>query len=315
MFNRQKLSIVIPVYNSAATIFHLFESISSEIRPRVELELILVNDGSFLDNSADICRKIALENDWVVYIELARNFGEHNAVMAGLHETTGDYVVVMDDDLQNPPGEVIRLVEKLVSADYDVVFSFSNIKKHSHFRNLGSSFNNLVASVLLNKPRNLYLSSFKAMRRSLVRELIKYDNPFPYIDGLILRLTRHYCQQEVSHNERAAGKSNYSIWKLVNLWLHMLTGFSILPLRIASIIGILLSVISGFAIVFIVVQQFLNPDAVAGWASTIVVILFVASIQLMSVGIMGEYLGRALLKLNQAPQFIVRRTFRLKNEL
>lgn len=314
MFDNKKLSIVIPVYNSAATIFQLFENISSEIRPKIDLELILVNDGSFLDNSADICEKIALANDWVVYVELATNFGEHNAVMAGLHETTGDYVVVMDDDLQNPPVEVIRLVEKLVSADYDVVFSFSNLKKHSRFRNLGSSFNNLVASILLNKPRDLYLSSFKAMRQSLVRQLTKNDNPFLYLDGLILRLTRHCGQQEVSHNERAVGKSNYSLWKLVNLWLNMLTSSSILPLRLASIIGIFLSVLSGFAIIFIVVRQFLTPDIVTGWASTIVVILFMASIQLLSVGVMGEYLGRALLKLNQSPQFIVRRTVRLKSK-
>jgi glycosyltransferase involved in cell wall biosynthesis len=311
MFGEAKLSIVIPVYNSAATISRLVEEISSEIRSRIKLELILVNDGSFADNSAEVCQKIALENDWVVYIELARNFGEHNAVMAGLHETTGDYIVVMDDDLQNPPREAMRLVEKLASADYDVVFSFSKTKKHSFFRNIGSSFNNIVASILLNKPRDLYLSSFKAMRQSLVLQLIKHDQPFPYIDGLIIRLTRHYCQLEVSHNERLAGKSNYSIWKLVNLWLNMLTGFSILPLRIASVVGIFLSVLSGIAILLIIIQQFSNPDAVAGWASTIVVMLFMASIQLMSIGIMGEYLGRALLKLNQSPQFIVRRTVRL----
>jgi undecaprenyl-phosphate 4-deoxy-4-formamido-L-arabinose transferase len=234
--------------------------------------------------------------------------------MAGLNHCTGDYVVIMDDDLQNPPHEVIRLVDELDRGDFDVVFSYYKEKKHGMSRNLGSAFNNLIASYVLKKPRDLYLSSFKCIRRSVVKQVINYDGPYPYIDGLVLRSTSRYGRLEVEHHSREIGRSGYSLRKLVSLWLNMFTNFSILPLRIASAIGLLLATLSGLAGIVVIIEKIMNPDLPTGWASVFVAILFMSSVQLLAIGLLGEYLGRVLMKLNKIPQFVVRRTIRNKEQ-
>lgn len=312
MRTHKKISIVVPVYNAAATLLHLITSLDRELQPQHQLELILVNDGSTNDNSGQICEEAARKYGWIIYLELAKNFGEHNAVMAGLNHVSGEFVVVMDDDLQNPPHEVIRLVEALDVTGSDVVFSYYKKKRHTLYRNLGSEFNNLIASYILKKPRDLYLSSFKALRRSIVEQIVKYDGPFPYLDGLILRNTHHWARLEVEHSSRNFGKSNYSLAKLVGLWLNMFTNFSILPLRLASITGIVLATLSGAAAVFVIIERLMNPELPAGWTSVILVILFVSSVQLLAIGLIGEYLGRVLLKVNHIPQFFVRRKIQNK---
>ena len=314
MLPMRRISVVVPVYNGAETLPKLIEQLDKHLRPQNSLELILVNDGSTRDNSDEVCEVAAQQNDWIVYIELSTNFGEHNAVMAGLNHCTGDYVVIMDDDLQNPPHEAIRLVDELDRGGYDVVFSCSKKKKHGLSRNLGSSFNNLIASYVIKKPRDLYLSSFKCIRRSVVKQIIKYDGPYPYIDGLILRSTTRYGRLEVEHLSREVGRSGYSLRKLVSLWLNMFTNFSILPLRIASAIGLLLATLSGLAGVVVIIEKIMNPDLPTGWASVFVAILFMSSVQLLAIGLMGEYLGRVLMKLNKIPQFVVRRTIRNKEQ-
>ena len=310
---KRKISIVVPVYNGAATVPRLVNEIERELAATNELEMILVNDGSTRDNSDEVCTQLAIEKDWVVYIDLFRNFGEHNAVMAGLNHSTGDYVVIMDDDLQNPPSEVIKLIDEL-DKGYDVVFSKYTTKKHAFYRNLGSSFNNLVSSLVLKKPRNLYLSSFKVVSRPLVDQIIQYDGPFPYVDGLILRTTQRYSTVEAVHLAREVGRSGYTLGKLISLWLNMLTNFSILPLRVATVVGFILAAVSGIASIAVIVERFINPDLPTGWASVIVVLLFLASVQLVAMGLMGEYLGRVLLKLNKLPQFSVRKIMRKQTE-
>jgi len=314
MPSMRRISVVVPVYNGAATVPKLIEELDKHLRPQNDLELILVNDGSTRDNSDEVCEAAAQQNDWIVYLELSKNFGEHNAVMAGLNHCTGDCVVIMDDDLQNPPHEVIRLVDELDRGDYDVVFSYYKKKQHRIDRNLGSAFNNLIASYVLKKPRDLYLSSFKAIRRSVIKQIIKYDGPFPYIDGLILRSTTRYGRLEVEHYSREIGRSGYSLTKLVSLWLNMFTNFSILPLRIASAIGLILATLSGLAGIAVIIEKIINPELPTGWASVFVALLFMSSVQLLAIGLMGEYVGRVLLKLNQIPQFVVRRTIRDKEQ-
>src|SRR3954447_152617 len=192
------LSIVIPVYNGAATIEPLVGRLI-DVLGTDGLRIVLVNDGS-TDGSDEACR--ALRDSFpevIVYLKLAKNFGEHNAVMAGLHHAHGDYVVIMDDDFQNPPEEVPRLIDHACVHDYDVVYTYYPRKRHHWFRNLGSRFNDLCANLLLDKPRDLYLSSFKCLNRFSVREIIKYSGPYPYIDGLILRTTRSIGTIEVRH--------------------------------------------------------------------------------------------------------------------
>ncbi|HEX2679136.1 MAG TPA: glycosyltransferase family 2 protein, partial [Polyangiales bacterium] len=197
----RSISIVVPVYCGAASVPELVEKLSETLRARYELEIVLVDDGS-PDNSAEVCRSLAAKYPWVRVVLLAKNFSEHNAVMAGLRFATGSCVVIMDDDLQNPPGEVTKLVDELEKG-HDVVYARYDEKKHSTFRNLGSAFNDRVANVMLNKPPELYLCSFKVLSRFVVNELIKFDGPFPYIDGLILRTTRHIGVVTVVHHDRA----------------------------------------------------------------------------------------------------------------
>lgn len=204
------ISIVIPVYNSEKSIKSLVGLLIKKIEPKFDLEIILVNDCS-TDNSEKIC--ISLFNKYkniVRFYSLAKNVGEHNAVMAGLNKAKGDYVVIMDDDFQNPVSEVIKLISYAARSSFDVVYTYYENKKHSIFRNLGSRFNDKVANIMLKKPKDLYLSSFKILNRFIVNEITKYKLPFPYIDGLILRATSHIGKLKVGHRERKAGKSGYT---------------------------------------------------------------------------------------------------------
>jgi len=299
-----RLSIVIPVYRGERTIGPLVQLLVDELAARHELEIVLVNDGS-PDDSASVCRQLAVDCRLVKFVNLSRNFGEHNAVMAGLNHAAGDYVVVMDDDFQNPPGEVQWLVDE-IALGYDVVFARYAQKQHHWLRNLGSRVNDRAAVLLLDKPRDLYLCSFKIMSRFVVDELIKYDGPYPYIDGLILRVTRNYSQVLVTHDPRREGRSGYTLRKLVSLYLNMFTNFSILPLRLASCAGLLSSLVGLVLAGYFAVEKILHPEVPAGWASMIVSLFIVAGVQLFSLGMIGEYLGRLFLKDNGQPQYVVR---------
>lgn len=181
-----KTSIIIPVYNGAQSIGRLVDELIARLSPVFRIEIVLVNDCS-PDNSEEVCIGITEKHpDFVSFYSLAMNVGEHNAVMAGLNKATGNYAIIVDDDFQNPVSEVIKLVGYMLSNNYDVVYTYYNDKKHSLFRNIGSGFNDRIANLMLKKPRHLYLSSFKIINRFLIDEVIKYDLPYPYIDGLIL---------------------------------------------------------------------------------------------------------------------------------
>ncbi|UCD55894.1 MAG: glycosyltransferase family 2 protein [Candidatus Omnitrophota bacterium] len=300
-----KLTIVIPVYNGAMTISGLVDELIKDLE-MYHLEIILVNDGS-IDDSHRVCASIFNRHKNIVkYIGLAKNFGEHNAVMAGLSRAMGDYTVVIDDDFQNPPSEIRKLIDEAVSGGFDVVYSFYEKKHHSPFRNLGSAFNNLVASLLLDKPRELYLSSFKCMNRFIVQELIKYKGPFPYIDGLILRSTRKIGKVMVKHADRKEGKSGYTLKKLVKLWLNMFVNFSVLPLRISTFLGFLFLILGMVSSIYIIFERILNPDLPVGFASILVAILVFGGTQLLMLGMIGEYLGKLFLSNNQTPQYVIR---------
>jgi glycosyltransferase involved in cell wall biosynthesis len=301
------ISVVIPVYNGAMTIGPLVDTLVTGLAP-YNLQVVLVNDGS-KDNSHKVCEEIFHKYSTVVtYLRLARNFGEHNAVMAGLRHASGDYAVIMDDDFQNPPEEVISLVQEAARGDFDVVYSYYEEKKHHWLRNIGSTFNGWVAHFMLNKPKGLYLSSFKCLNRFLMQEVVKYDVPFPYIDGLILSLTDNIGRVRVRHNERIQGKSGYTFRKLVRLWLSMFVNFSIMPLRLSLIMGFVASLLALGMAVSVVLEKILNPGIQVGWASLAFLILLFAGVQLCILGLMGEYIGRTLLNSNRLPQFVVRST-------
>jgi glycosyltransferase involved in cell wall biosynthesis len=306
----KSLSIVIPVYNSKDTIENLVDELIIELHEKYLLEIVLVNDYS-KDNSEEICIRIHKKYPSIVsFYSLSRNVGEHNAVMAGLNNSTGNYVVIMDDDFQNPVGEVVKMVNYAKEQDYDVVYSFYDKKRHSFFRNFGSAFNNKVANLMLQKPKDLYLSSFKVLNKFTVDEIVKYTDPFPYIDGLIFRVTGNIGKLRVDHHERKKGHSGYTFKKLTRLWLNMFVNFSILPLRISIFLGFIFATI-GFIIGIDTVFERLNhPDIPHGYAFTMVIISLFSGIQLISIGMVGEYLGRLFLSQNKQPQYTIKKRFK-----
>ncbi len=301
---RLALSIVIPVYRGEQTIGPLVRELHATLAGRYQLEIVLVNDGS-PDRSADVCRDLAARNSGVLFLSLSRNFGEHNAVMAGLNHATGQYVVIMDDDFQNPPSEVSKLVDE-VRKGYDVVYSRYARKQHSTWRNVGSWVNDRFAAVLLDKPGGLYLSSFKVLSRFVVDELVKYQGPYPYVDGLVLRITRNYSTVLVHHDQRRTGRSGYTVAKLFALYLNMFTNFSILPLRLASYAGLLTAAVGLVLAVVFIIDRLFHPDVPAGWASVIVSLFIIGGVQLFALGMIGEYLGRLFLQDAGRPQYVVR---------
>ena len=300
-----QLAIVIPVFNSAHTIGPLVDRLCGTIGPEA-LHIVLVNDGS-TDASDRVCRELATRYPGAItYVQLARNFGEHNAVMAGLHHARGEYVVIMDDDFQHPPEEAVRLLAYAQEHAYDIVYTAYDRKHHHWLRNLGSWMNNQMATVLLEKPRGLYLSSFKCLSRFVIGHILVYRGPYPYIDGLALRCTRHIGVLPVRHMPRREGRSQYTVRKLLRLWLNMFVNFSVLPLRLSTLLGLAGSALGLLLGVEVVAERILRPDIPVGWASVLVVILLFAGIQLVMLGVIGEYLGRLFLSENQTPQFVVR---------
>jgi undecaprenyl-phosphate 4-deoxy-4-formamido-L-arabinose transferase len=301
-----ELSLVIPVYNGSRTIGPLVEQIT-KVFTSTSFEVVLVNDGS-TDDSETVCGALAGKfPQTVVFVHLSRNFGEHNAVLAGFKQARGLYVAVLDDDGQNPPEEVVRMLDELKRKKYDVVYGHYIEKKHSWFRNLGSRFNDRIATLMLHKPKDLYLSSFKVMNRFLVNEIIKYHGPYPYTDGLIYRVTRNIGQIPVEHRASASGPSRYTFRRLVRLWLNMFLNFSIQPLRLSIYVGLLTSCLSIVALIFIVIDRlWITPNLTLGIPTVLGTIVLLAGIQLMILGLVGEYLGRLYLDHTGTPQYVVR---------
>jgi glycosyltransferase involved in cell wall biosynthesis len=301
-----ELSLVIPVYNGSRTIRAVVENIQRVFASR-RFEIILVNDGSE-DDSEMVCTTLVEASPRVVtLVQLSRNFGEHSAVLAGLSQARGEDVAVLDDDGQHPPEEVVRMLEELKRGNYDVVYGHYIEKQHSWFRNAGSWFNDRIATLMLGKPKDLYLSSFKVMNRFLVDEIIKYRGPYPYADGLIYRTTRRIGQIPVEHRANTSGPSRYTFRKLLGLWLNMFLNFSIKPLRLSVYVGLVVSCLSILALAFIFVDKiWLTPDLTLGIPTVLGCIVFFSGIQLMILGLVGEYLGRLYLDQTGTPQYIVR---------
>lgn len=300
------LSIVVPVYRSAPILPQLIEQIHAEMCKEGldgSFELLLINDAS-PDNSWQVIRSLAAVHPFIRGVSLRRNFGQHNATMAGLNQARGEIIVVMDDDLQHPPHAIGDIMRALAEG-YDVCYTNYLNRQHATWKKVGSQFNDWVATHLLGKPKGLYLSSFKGLRKEVAQEVIRYDGPYAYVDGLILDVTRSITAIDIEHQERHEGEGNYNLRRSVSLWLKMATSFSILPLRLATYMGFALAALSLVMIAFIVVQKFLNPDFPRGWASLIATILLIGGIQTLCIGMIGEYLGRTYLKLNRKPQFVI----------
>ena len=306
-----KLSICIPVYNGSETIVPLVRALDATFKD-MDIEVVLVNDGS-RDSSAAVCKNLVAQYPYVVFVDLRRNFGEHNAVMCALNHCSGDYAVIIDDDLQNPPEEILKLLKEIQEGGYDVVYANYHTKKHHWFRNFGSKVNDKFATWLIGKPKDLYLCSFKMINRAMIDEIIRYKGPFPYVDGLLLRATSSISSVFVEHHSRAVGTSNYTLGKLFNLWLSMFINFSIKPMRFIMGTGLIISVLAFFLAVFFVIEKILHPEMVPGWTTLIVLVLFFGGLQSVFLGLIGEYIGKNYLDINKTPQWVVKDVHKSKS--
>jgi len=303
-----ELSIVIPVYGSELILPRLAQRLEEVLTPLYGegFEVILINDCS-PDNSYDVMRKLAAIYPWWKVINLRKNAGQHNAIMAGLRLASGKVVVTMDDDLQHAPDDIPTLIAALNEGS-DVCYASFHVKQHALWKRLGSSFNDLVANRLLGKPKGLYLSPFKAMVAGVKDEVVRFSGPHVYLDGLILSSTSRITSVKVDHHARADGASGYSLKKSISLWLKMATSFSLLPLRLASLMGMAFSMVGIVLAIAFIVQRFTVNAMPVGWSSLMVSALFLGGVQLMALGIIGEYVGRVLLHVNGRPQTVVEST-------
>jgi undecaprenyl-phosphate 4-deoxy-4-formamido-L-arabinose transferase len=299
------LSFVIPLFNSAGTIaplVHEIEGLSIEGGH----EIVLVNDGS-ADATAAVCRDLLRSARVpITFVEHARNFGEHNAVLTGWRHARGAHIVNIDDDGQNPPEEAVRLWRHAVESGLDVVFGQYERKFHSAWRNAGSKLTTHMTNWALDKPPGFYLSSFRCVSAFVAAQVTNNTGPYPYIDGLLLQVTQRIGSIVVRHKERQGGASGYTLRRLVRLWVSAWLNFSVLPLRIAAIVGVV-TAIAGIAAFGVVVFLWLQDRGPAyGWGWVMATVLVFSGTQLVMLGLIGEYLGRMFLAVNQRPQAVVR---------
>lgn len=302
----KKVSFVIPCYRSALTIGKVVKEIQDTMQSLTQYtyEIILVNDCS-PDDTFAVIASLCKENENICGVDLAKNFGQHGALMAGFHQVTGDILVCLDDDGQTPADEVDKLLAEIENGQ-DVVYASYGHKKHSLFRNFGSWMNEKMAQFLLGKPKELIVSSYFAARRFIVDEMLRYENAYPYVIGLVLRSTKRIVNVPVQHREREIGTSGYTLGKLLGLWFNGFTAFSTKPLRIATFSGGVFAVL-GFAYgIYTIVKKFVNPAVPLGFSSTMAAIMFIGGMLMIMLGLIGEYIGRMYICMNSAPQFVVR---------
>lgn len=307
----KKLSFVIPCYRSEKTVENVVDRIvrTVEADGRYDFEIICVNDSS-PDGTFFVLADIARRNKKVKVINLSRNFGQHSALMAGFNYVTGDIIVCLDDDGQNPPEEVFKLVDKL-DEGYDLVSAKYEEKHRSLYRRLGTKVSFAMSSYLIGKPKDIDLNSYYVFRRYVLDEVIKYRNAYPFVHGLILRITRNMANVVIRHDARQEGRSGYNFRKLLALWLNGFTAFSEKPLRIASITGVVLALLGFIYGLFIIVRRIVRPDILVGYSSIMAVNLFLAGTLMLFMGLLGEYIGRIYISLNNAPQYAIKETINI----
>ena len=302
----KKISFCIPCYRSALSIQGVVQEIDDTMEKlsEYEYEIILVNDYS-PDDTLSVIREICANNPRVTGIHLSRNFGQHAALMAGMQQSSGDVVVCLDDDGQTPACEVHKLLEK-IEEGYDVVYAKYSNKLHSKFRNFGTKINELMTRFMLGKPKDLQVTSYFAARRFVVDNMLTYQNSFPYVIGLVLRATKNIANVEVTHRERTTGSSGYTISKLFGLWFNGFTAFSIKPLRIATFVGCFSAVMGFMYGIYIIIRKLVDPRVVLGFSSIMAAILFFCGMIMIMLGLIGEYIGRMYISMNNSPQSLVK---------
>lgn len=301
-----KISFVIPCYRSE----HTIEAVVAEIMDTMkglaayDYDIFLVNDCS-PDNTFSVIRQICEKYNNIKGISLAKNFGQHAALMAGLRKSDGDIVVCLDDDGQTPANEVGKLIDA-IEQGRDVVYASYNSKKHSAFRNFGSHINDIMTRIMLGKPKELQLTSYFVAKRFVVDSMLQYEHSYPYVIGLVLRATKNISNVPVNHRKREVGSSGYTMRKLLSLWFNGFTAFSILPLRIATATGVFFAVAGFLYGIYTVIKKLVNPAVPMGFSSLMAAVVFFGGMLMIMLGLIGEYIGRIYICINRSPQYVIR---------
>lgn len=301
------LSFVIPCYGSEQTIGDVVDEIYLLLKGKVEysFEIILVNDSS-PDNVWNIIKQLCSMDKRIKGVNLSKNFGQQSALMAGFAQCSGDIIVTLDDDGQIPVNETFKLVNKIVNEKFDIVFASYEFKQHSKFRNCGTKLNEWLQEHLVGKPHGLSVTSFIAMERYIMEEILRYTNPYANISGLLFRTSRNMCNVLVKHRKRKVGKSTYTLRKLVFLLSNVITSFSVAPLRIATGIGSIFSILGFVWTLVIIFNKLKRPEIIVGWSSLVSIQLIIGGVVLIILGMIGEYVGRIYLCINNSPQYVVK---------
>jgi len=299
-----KYSFVIPCYNSSQSISLVVKEIQDKMleMQETEYEIILVNDHS-KDNTKEVIFSLADQPN-IRAISLAKNSGQDAACLCGYKASKGDYVISLDDDGQNPANEVDKLINKL-NEGYDVVIAHYPNKQHESWRNIGSKVNDLMEIEMLGKPKELYVGSYFIAKRFIIDQITQYTNPYPYIRGLLLSATDNIANVDVHHRSREFGTSQYTLKKLLGLWINGFTSFSVKPLRISTVIGGVIALLGFVMTLYAVIHKLLHPEISAGWASLMSVITLIGGMILLMLGMIGEYVGRIYISINHTPQYVI----------
>lgn len=310
----KKLSFVIPCYRSENTVLSVVDEIDQVMKTRsgFTYEIVLVNDCS-PDNVWEVIKDIALKRSDIKAISFVKNFGQHSALLAGYGVTDGDYVISLDDDGQSPVDELFKLIDKLEEG-YDVVYARYYELKESLWRRFGSWLSNKMTEILIKKPKDIKGSSYYIMRSYIAKEMIRYTNPYAFVGGLVFRTTKSIANVMVNHRDRMEGTSGYSFGKLLKLWFNGFTAFSVTPLRFSSLVGVICAIIGFFFGIITVVRKLLIPSISIGWSSTVAIILFIGGLIMLMLGMIGEYLGRIYISINNSPQYVVKETINVEDE-
>ena len=299
------ISVVIPVFNSERSLQELLSRLDGLLGQLAEsYEVVLVNDGS-RDRSAEVLDEACMIYPWMRVIHLMRNFGQHNALLCGIRNSSGDVIVTIDDDLQNPPEEIPSLLEKLEKG-YDVVYGFPKEESHGFLRNLASRITKISLQQAMGVEAASRISSFRAFRASLRQAFEDYRGAFVSIDVLLSWGTTRFGAVPVANPPRTLGKSNYTIGKLISHAMNMMTGFSTLPLRVGSLVGFSFALFGFFVLAFVVTRYFVAGGSVPGFPFLASMISIFAGTQLFALGIIGEYLGRMHFRLLDRPSYTLR---------
>ena len=308
--NKKLISFLIPCYASEGSVGLVIDEIRQVVaqKPDFDYQVVAVNDCS-PDNVLDVLRKIAAQDPKVAVIDLAKNGGRHNALMCGCHYAKGDYIVFIDDDQQCPADRLWDLMDPILNGDADVSIAKYPHKTQSRFKNFGSAVNDTVANWLLGKDKDLKFSNFSVMKRFVKDEVIKYSNPYPYLSGLMLRSTKNVVNVEMEERERTIGVGHYSFKKSFALWMNSFTAFSVKPLRIATTCGIVFAFIGMLLVAYTVIHKLVNPRVAIGYSSLMSMLCFIGGMIMFMLGLIGEYIGRIYISLNNSPQFVIRKIY------